>query len=256
MQTPSGGEFCTRAFPVKALGVRTITAVSRAGKRVSATLVAAILAVGSLGACGDSEPDTEKSSPAAESTVRESGDGGGQAGGSNEAGSEGAAGSDRSAFDPYDRPEVETPLKVSGGGSEQFVVEGGDNSIVEHGEEADESDLREAAEVVHGFYVARAAGEWSEACSFMSAGLRERLEQLASKSEVKGCAPFLEAFTTQQSARLWREVTTVDAVSLRQDGEEGFFIYRGARDDVYAMPLLVEDDEWKVTSLSATTLDG
>jgi hypothetical protein len=153
--------------------------------------------------------------------------------------------------------EVSVPLEVSGGGSEQFLVKEGDNSIQEFGEESDESELEAAARAVHDFYVARATGNWGDACSRTSASLREQLEQLAAKaSTVKGCPAFLEAFTTALSAAAWREVTTVDAGSLRREGEQAFLIYSGAGQVAYAMPLKEEDGEWKVTSLSATTLGG
>jgi hypothetical protein len=153
--------------------------------------------------------------------------------------------------------EVETPLKVSGGGSAQFRTKGGDNSIQEYGEESGESELQEAAEVVHGFYVARAEEQWSTACSYLSKSNIEQLEQLASQSpQFKGadCATVLKAFTRPLSASVDREITTVDAGSLRREGEQGFLIYYGAGHVKYAMPLRDEGGTWKVTALSGTTL--
>jgi hypothetical protein len=229
--------------------------VTGEGKRLIAALAAAALAAGFLSACGDSDSNSNGGSTTTEAGARETGDGpDGSSGDGNGGGGKGDSGDDRTAFDGYERAEVETPLEVSGGGSEQFRVKGGDNSIQEYGEEADESELQEVAEIVHGFYVARAAGEWEKACSYLSAGLREQLEQLGAKSEVKGCGPFLEAFTTKLSPSVWREITTVDAASVRHDGEQAFLIYRGAGKEIYAMPLHDEDGEWKVTALSATTL--
>lgn len=225
------------------------------GKRLIAALAAAALAAGFLSACGDSDSSSNENSTTTEAGTRETGEGANGSGGDGNGGEgKGDSGDDRTAFDGYERAEVETPLEVSGGGSEQFRVEGGDNSIQEYGEEADESELQEVAEIVHGFYVARAAGEWEKACSYLSASLREQLEQLGRKSEVKGCGPFLEAFTTKLSASTWREITTVDAASMRHDGEQAFLIYRGAGKETYAMPLNEEDGEWKVTALSATPL--
>ena len=153
--------------------------------------------------------------------------------------------------------KVETPLKVSGGGSAQFRTKGGDNSIQEFGDESDESELQEAAEVVHGFYVSRAAEEWDKACSYLSKSNKEQLEQLASQSpQSKGadCATVLKAFTRPLPASIDREITTVDAGSLRREGEQGFLIYFGAGHVKYAMPLRDEGGVWKVTALSGTTL--
>lgn len=214
-----------------------------------------------LVACGDSGSDAADSTATTGSatteagTPGESGDSPEQGGtGNNGSGQQNGAG--EGIRKTFTVEEVSTPLEVSGGGSEQFRVQGGDNSIQEYGEEQDESELEAAAEAVHGFYVDRAAGNWAGACSRMSAMLRDQLEQLAEKSEVKGCPPFLEAFTSPLSAETWREVTTVNAESLRRDGSQGFLIYVGEPDEtVYAMPLKDEGGEWKVTALSATTLN-
>jgi hypothetical protein len=231
--------------------------VRREGIRLIAALLCTVLAVALLNGCGGSDSGGSGDDSAATETSGqaqgEPGDTGeeGGAGGDDAGGASGAASDEDEGRDPAD---VETPLKVSGGGSEQFRVEGGDNSIQEYGEEADESELEEVAEIVHDFYVARATEDWAGACSYLSESLREQLEQLGSKSEVKECAPFLEAFTTDLPDKVWLEITTIDAASLRHDGEQAFLIYHGAKGEAYAMPLFEEDGEWKVTALSATTI--
>jgi hypothetical protein len=221
--------------------------VTREGKRLIAVLTAVVLAIGLLAACGDSD---------SASTAGEAGSEGRKAGETNRFGEPPGASpeEEETAFSPSDPADVETPLKVSGGGSEQFIVKGGDNSIPEFGEEADEDELEEVAEIVHSFYVDRASGNWSGACSYMAKSLQEQLQQLASKSEVRGCAPFLEAFTTKQPDAVWKELTTVDAASLRHDDEQAFLIYRGAKGVVYAMPLREEAGEWKVGALAGTPI--
>ena len=215
----------------------------REGKRLIAALSAVVLAIGLLAACGDS--DSASTAGQGEQTGNAT----------NQFGEPpGTRPEEETAFTPSDPADVETPLKVSGGGSEQFLVKGGDNSIAEFGEEAGEDELEEVAEIVHSFYVDRASGNWSGACSYMAKSLQEQLQQLASKSEVRGCAPFLEAFTTKQPDAVWKELTTVDAASLRHDDEQAFLIYRGVKGAVYAMPLQEEDGEWKVGGLSATPI--
>ncbi|HUC08029.1 MAG TPA: hypothetical protein VMR96_08055, partial [Solirubrobacterales bacterium] len=123
--------------------------------------------------------------------------------------------------------------------------------------EGDESELQEVAEIVHDFYVARAEEKWDTACSYLSKGNIEQLEQLAAQSpEFKdaGCAPILKAFTRPLPAAIQREITSVDAGSFRHEGEQGFLIYYGADQTVYAMPLKQEDGTWKVTALSGSAL--
>ena len=248
--------------------------VTRDGTRPIAALIAAVLAIVLLGACGSSDSSssgsTSTSASSSGSTTtdttarsdrhdRSSQKSSGQEnGGHNQSGdqpqpqkgSEGGS-SGKSV------KEVETPLKVSGGGSAQFRSKGGDNSIQEFGGESDESELREAAEVVHGFYVSRAAEEWDKACSYLSKSNIKQLEQLANQAaQSKGadCATILKAFTRPLPASVEREITTVDAGSLRREGEQGFLIYYGAGHVKYAMPLREEGGAWKVTALSGTTL--
>jgi hypothetical protein len=227
--------------------------VIRGGTRLILAFAAVALVALLLAACGSSDSDDSASSS---TTVENGGPGGTQEQGEGSSEGEGQSGAEKGVKE-FTEAEVSVPLKVSGGGSDQFIVKGGDNSIQEFGEESDESELEEAAVAVHDFYVTRASGAWADACSRISASLREQLEQLATKSSnVKGCAAFLEAFTTALSAAAWREVTTMDAASLRREGDQGFLIYEGAANTVYAMPLKEEDGEWKVTALSATALSS
>jgi hypothetical protein len=235
--------------------------VRTGGTRPIAVLAVAALLALSLVACGSSDSGSSGSnSTGGPTSAQDNGSGGGTEGENDagesqpEEGGNSGAGKSSSDFTPE---EVETPLKVSGGGSEQFRTRGGDNSIQEFGAESDESELQAAAETVHSFFVARASGDWGSACSYLSKAMREQLEQLAASSTTlkdKGCASFLQAFTSHLSAQEWRDITTVDAGSLRLDGEEGFLIYYGAEDTAYAMPLTVEDDDFKVGALAGDAL--
>jgi hypothetical protein len=229
--------------------------------RTIASLAVAAVAALLLAACGSSDSGSSDSSSTG-GAVTETSAGGEPTGGShgeNDAGGkvseQSGSGKTPSGFTPE---EVESPLKVSGGGSEQFRTKGGDNSVQEFGEESGESELQEAAEQVHDFFVARAVGDWEKACSYLSKSMSEQLKQLATSSTKlgdKSCASFLEAFTGRLSASAWRENTTVDAGSLRLDGEQAFLIYYGAPNKtVYAMPLAREDETFKVGALAGDPL--
>jgi hypothetical protein len=149
------------------------------------------------------------------------------------------------------------PLKVSGGGSSQYRVKGGDNSIQNFGEESDEAELEEAAATLHDYLVARAEGDWPTACANLAKSVREQLRTLASRSEnlgEKGCAAILAALTPPLPPSVRRESTTVDAGSLRTEGERAFLIYRGAKGTVYTVTMVPEGGRWKVSSLAVTPL--
>jgi hypothetical protein len=253
--------------------------VTRDGTRPLAAFIAAVLAAALLAACGGSDSSSTGSTAAgagsADSAVNGSAQDSRPAGTPPKSGSQGqsqdqsqsqSGGQGKQSQQSQDQQgngggsgskDVETPLKVSGGGAEQFRVKGGDNSIQEYGDEGDESELQEVAEIVHGFYVARAEEQWDTACSYLAKGNVEQLEQLATQSpqfEGSGCGPILKAFTRPLPAAIQREVTTVDAGSFRHDGDQGFLIYYGADRTAYAMPLRNEGGIWKVTALSGTTI--
>jgi hypothetical protein len=219
---------------------------------LAATALVALLLV----ACGGSDSgSSDSTSTGSSATETDNGSNGGTQG-ENDAGA--AQPKEESASTGFTAEEVEEPLKVSGGGAEQFLVKGGDNSIQEFGEESDESELEEAAETVHGFFVARATGDWKGACAYLSKSMSEQLEKLASSSteiEDKSCASFLEAFTGKLTASEWRETTTVDAGSLRTEDEQAFLIYYGPDKTIYAMPLTDEDGTFKVGALAGNPLN-
>jgi hypothetical protein len=227
--------------------------MSRGWIRPLATLFLVLLATALLAACGSS---SDSGSSTAASTGESASPTAGKSEGAG-SGEEGEARGENGKGERKKKPDVATPLKVSGGGSQQFVVKGGDNSVQEFGDEADEAELGEAAEAVHGFFVARAEGRWADACSHLSASTLEQLQQLAAKSDRANCASFLASFTTRLPPAAWRAITTVDAGSLRQEGERAFLIYYGAPGrTVYAMPLTEEDGQWKVGALSGDALQG
>lgn len=240
--------------------------MTRDGKRPLTAFIAVLMLAVSLSACGGSgSDDSTGSTGAADSTTSATtpNQGGDDAQSGDSSGDSQAQGGDARGDGQKDdgggssSRDVATPLQVSGGGSAQFRVKGGDNSIQEYGDESDESELQEVAEIVHSFYVARAEEKWDEACSYLAKPNVEQLEQLASQSpqfKDGGCGPILNAFTRPLPASVQREITTVDAGSFRREGEQGFLIYTGAENTDYAMPLRQEEDTWKVSALSASAL--
>jgi hypothetical protein len=225
-----------------------------------AALALAVFAVGTLAACGDSGSSTADSS----STSKEASSQSGSKGSESKSGSKGwkNEGSQSKQSDGSGESKTSSvhaaPLKVSGGSSTQFRnPKGGDNSIQDFGEESDESELEEAATSLHDFYVARAEGDWSAACSQLAKTVIKQLEMLGSRSDQldgKGCAGILEAMTPPLPAAVLQESTIVDAGSLRTEGEQAFLIYRGAEGTIYAIPMKPEGGGWKVGALAATPI--
>ncbi len=242
--------------------------MTREGTRPIAALAIAIIAAALLAACGGSDSSSSTTSP---SSSTESGsqsadrtdpteanapkkgpannqqNGMGKGGGGSESdASAGSGGSDYTA----------KPLQVSGGGSAPFLTKGGDNSIQEYGEEASESELTEAAEALHAFLVARADEDFARTCSHLTRDEVQQLEQLGSQSPQltgKDCAAVVAALAAEPlPVTTKRELTEVDAASLRVEGGEAFLIYNGANNTGYFVRMENEDGVWKVGALSPT----
>jgi len=222
-------------------------------------VAAALLAFGVV-ACGGDDSSSTRTQPATEATQEDRSpdeSSGGVA--SDEKAKKGDArpgdgetgGSGSSDFVPKQHDD-------SGGGSAQFRVKGGDNSVQEFGEEADESEREEAATALHNFLDARAAEEWESACSFLAQDVKASLEQLAGQAqqaEDMSCAGILAKLTNRAALPALRsEAARADVGSLRIEGDRAFVLYRGIGDTVLAVPMTNEDGGWKVASLAGTPL--
>lgn len=150
-------------------------------------------------------------------------------------------------------------LSACGGESEQGAAQYEDRTdspLLKFGEEGTTAELEEAGETVRGFFIARADEDFDGACAPLAKQILNRLERLAVNStdlEDTSCAAFLDAFlelTPQERA----DSQIVDAGSLRRKGKQGYLIYSGEDDTVYAMPLKEEAGEWKLASLSSEEL--
>ena len=236
-----------------------------APKPLAALAVTALLALG-LAACGGSGSSTSTSTEAqAQAEGRSSGSshtaskGGeeregksGAGAGEGETGAKKQSGGSTSEFAPK-------PHNDSGGGSKQFEVKGGDNSVQEFGGEASASELDKAATALHNFLDARAEGNWAATCTYMSKSVVESFEKLAAQSKQLGgasCAAILEKLTNPAARQSMKaEAEKANVRSLRTEGEQAFVIYTAIGSAILAMPMANEDGDWKVASLAGTPLN-
>lgn len=220
---------------------------------MTAAVVALLLATGAGGCGGDDDPGQTASVAGQASQPGDEKAGGG---GSTKDGEDGAAAKpDPSAsggreFEPRQHED-------SGGGSDQFRVKGGDNSVQEFGEEAAASERADAATAVHNFLDARAEGEWEAACSYLARSVTHSIEGLGAGAGEGGisCAEGLEKLTNPAAKGvLLAEARQADVGSLRVEGDSAFVLYAGLDDVPQAIPVTREDDGWKVASLTGTPL--
>ncbi len=224
-----------------------------AGKTLLALMLAALLALAAVG-CGDSSSDdsgttTTATTGAGETTQssREGDDNGGATekehgddkGGPKEGGDDSGAGKGSSA----------------GEGSAAFRTKGGDNSIQNFGDEADESEREGAEANVNAYLEARAKGDWKKSCEVLAKGAIKPLEQLAESSpqlKGKGCAAIIGALSAQLPASSRANPLVGGVASLRIEGDQGFALFHGPHGTDFFIPLAKEGNEWKVGALAAS----
>lgn len=141
-------------------------------------------------------------------------------------------------------------------GAAEFRVQGGDNSIQDFGSEASESELEAAGAALHGFLDARVAGEWSKACTYLTAATIKSFEQITARSKQGqgGCGATMEALSGGLPKSGLEEAAQADAGALRTEGDRGFLLYHGARNTDYAISMTKEGGAWKVGALAGVPL--
>lgn len=146
----------------------------------------------------------------------------------------------------------------SGGGSGQFRVAGGDNSIQEFGAEASEAEMQAAGTALHGFLDARAGKKWKTACGYLAAGTTRQLQQLearATEGRPADCPRALAVLSRAISPAGLREAAIADVGSLRAEGSRGFLLYYGAHGATYAIQVVREGGAWRVSGLTGVPLE-
>jgi len=235
----------------------------------TAAIATGALAV-ALSACGGSDSTTDAAPTSAQGTSTSSGErrGSETKGGGNQRKPVSEAGGREAASSGSTVKVKVAPLRVSGGGSKPFRSKGGDNSIQTYGEESSETELAEAAEVLHRYFVAFAGTNWKTACSYLAESVVQGFKQLAASgggSTNEDCASIFAALSggIDRPAQLRHEMTEVDAYSLRREGDQAFLIYSGAEydtgsaygpSDLYAMVMKQEDGAWKVGLVSGNEM--
>jgi hypothetical protein len=222
-------------------------------------LAALLIAVG-LAACGGGDSSSSTTTATGQAADTPSTTGSQSGGAESEKGKSGSGGEGQPA-NPGPSASEFTPKhhSDSGGGSKQFEVKGGDNSVQEFGAEAGTSEFHAAAAALHDFLDARAEGNWAAACQYMSKSTIESFEKLAAQAKQvqdKSCAGILEKLTNPAAKGAMKaEAEKADIGSLRTEGEQSFIIYTGTAGTVLAMPMANEGGDWKVASLAGTPLN-
>ena len=140
------------------------------------------------------------------------------------------------------------------------VSKGGDNSIQLWGLEASAAERAQVTAIVHAYLDARAAANWTKACSYLAAKPRREFEQGlqgGAKRGIAACAVAMGALAQSVPQSAFADEARISRVlSLRIGRKYAFLIYtrphpRGA---TFATALQRQGGAWKVVSVGPTRL--
>jgi hypothetical protein len=128
----------------------------------------------------------------------------------------------------------------------------GDNSIQTYGREGNANQRARLSAIVQAYFDARTDRDWRKACFLLAASQRAEYENL---SRSGSCAQTMRTLMAQVPDRALAEETQIEVLTLREEGDHAFLIYRRPDHTVYAMPLAREDGKWKVGLVTPTALE-
>jgi hypothetical protein len=123
------------------------------------------------------------------------------------------------------------------------------------GEEAAESERKQASATLERNMSARAAGNYAVQCETLSARVVEQIEKVGSSAAgKKSCAEVLGSEAKKAPPGLLENNLVGPINALRIKGNAGYAIYHGKGENDYAMQMELENGEWKVAATLTETL--
>jgi hypothetical protein len=133
----------------------------------------------------------------------------------------------------------------------------GKNELSEFGAEAEPAELEAASKVLAENLEARETKDWAGQCASLSAQVVKRVENEAPAiGAKKGCAARLEEQAPGAPAILFKDTLPGQIDVLRVEGSSAYALYHGNDGKDYAMPMKLENGEWKVDSLTTILLSS
>jgi len=126
--------------------------------------------------------------------------------------------------------------------------------IAEFGVEADAVDRREAQATVVAYLQATGAGEWSEACGYISAVLRSQIDEIIKQQSPPkpGCDVVLHALATppgkQRSGTPIYAPEGIASMRIKEGPGGGFALFHSGEGDDYWIAVKREGNSWRILS--------
>jgi len=150
--------------------------------------------------------------------------------------------------------EASTPTEAGSSGA-SFISAKGKNKIPRFGQEAGSDDREAASAVLQQNQDARAARDWQGQCDTLTVALVKEYEKRAKFYKAgKTCAQGLGFEAKEAPAAVLANTMTGPVDVLRIDGDRAYALYHGPKGVNYAMPMRLEDGEWRVAEVKTITL--
>jgi len=128
-------------------------------------------------------------------------------------------------------------------------------SIVAFGHEANGPNRSSILTVLHSYLSAIASGDWTTACSQLSAPIQHQLELLfAHAVHRQGCAPVLGALLARTPSSLRRGQAQLSIISIRTRGDRAVVLYRSRQFPHAMISMLREAGRWKAGVIAASNV--
>src|SRR5680860_1610021 len=183
-------------------------------------------------------------------------DGNGAGGQGSDGGASGQDGADSEGAAPDVPADPSATTDRDGAAPGVPVHRGGDNSIQTYGFEAQDSERARAATVLKRHLQARAGGNWSVACGYLSDSVKESFATFTQgadgEAEAPECTELLASMFSRVPQATRAREARISPLSLRIEDEQAFLIYKTANGQIAALPIVAENGAWKVAALGGT----
>lgn len=124
--------------------------------------------------------------------------------------------------------------------------------ILHYGKATARAEAKAVGLTVAAYFFDRDGRDWPPACSYLSAKVRARLERVGGPGD-DGCGKGIEATSAPVSMDPG-EARIPKVKALRQKGSRAFLIYRTGARKTDAMPMVMEEGEWKLAGINPMRL--
>lgn len=142
-----------------------------------------------------------------------------------------------------------------GGETTAETTTSGELSITEFGEESEGEERAAILAAERGYLTALGEKDFTAACERLAESARTSLGQLAGSGKgADNCAAVLPKLLSDEAFLLSRQAAQGEVTGVRVEDEQAFVVYRAPGAELFVLPMVEEDGEWRPTSLTGSVL--